>query len=289
MSDKDLPHFSRTDEDEVEDEDEDEDAMQAALREMVKIPDIDSQHRHPGRAQLNIEDRDVWTQRLLKSSSPDKQQKWARSKVQESERRNTSKTAESMSSRACKEEEKAKNKQSETWAERLKKSSKSEKPKQPEIRTDTPLKSNKSFIPDKPKESVYCQIATPSKLIEQNIQHPLMDQHVKMMRIEAAANPKSYNPSRSTLKHMASTQTPYKMATTVATNTDAELDAAPTTFKQPKDSISQQGVINILTVPFRASLDLAPGNDEDMNMPQEEMPPSMHFRNLPVFGRNRFL
>ncbi|KAL7741616.1 hypothetical protein ACLKA6_019385 [Drosophila palustris] len=307
MGDKDLPHFNATD----ESEEEDEAAMQAALREMVQIPDIDSRHRQPARGRLRIDERDeVWAQRLQRLSSADRQERWTKSKGQDTETQSTPRTAESNSKRTEKEEEKPKKKQSETWADRLKKSCKSEKlekPKLPEIRPEsTQLNSSKSRSPENPRESGYWQITSPSELMEQNIKHPLMDQPLKMMRIEAAANPKSNNPTRSPNKHMACTQTPHKRAITVATNTDATLETAitvatntdasveatPTATEQKLEksmdsSPRQMGMINILTVPFRTALNLAPANDEDLTMPPEQMSPSGHFKNLPVFGRNR--
>ncbi|XP_062123419.1 uncharacterized protein LOC133836844 [Drosophila sulfurigaster albostrigata] len=274
MSEKKLPS---TDED--DEEPEDEAALQAALREMVKIPDIESRHKQPTKRHKTTEVP------AASKSPPSKQQKWSKQAVPGVQHTYSNRDAtEASCSRAHKQDENPNptQKRSETWSDRLKKSTK-------RLQTEIHLKSSKPRIPEASKDSDYLQMPSPSELLETSIEHPLLDQHLKMTRIEAAAKPKSNNPTRGAFKHMVSTQTPHTSAANAATWTDDELVAAPHAPKQQMDT-RQSGIINILTGPFRKTLNVAPSvNDAELITlePQERLTPGKIFKNLPTFGRAR--
>ncbi|XP_060666001.1 uncharacterized protein LOC132798231 [Drosophila nasuta] len=274
MSEKKLPSV-----DEDDNEPEDEAALQEALREMVKIPDIESRHKQPTKRHQTTEVP------ASRNSTPSKQQKWSKQAVAGVQYSNSNKDAtEASCSRAHKQDENPNpiQKRSETWSDRLKKSTK-------RLQSEIHLKSSKPRIPEASKDSDYLQMPSPSQLLETSIEHPLLDQHLKMTRIEAAAKPKSNNPTRGAFKHMVSTQTPHTSAANAATWTDDELLSAPDALKQQMDT-RQSGIINILTGPFRKSLNVAPSvNDAELITlePQERLTPGKIFKNLPTFGRAR--
>lgn len=166
-----LPHPS-----ESENESEDEAAMQAALREMVKIPDIEprqtrTSHREEPRHIVNPMDN------LKKNASAETQDRWVKTVSDVGLQSGTSALTGDKDVRALrkirqktqydqpKQSEKLRGaqdevpKQSETWGERLKKKGTEESPKRSETWADK-LKKSSTELVAKPSTNIHKKKAT---------------------------------------------------------------------------------------------------------------------------------
>lgn len=317
-------------------EEEDEAAMQAALREMVKIPDIDScYHKHSRHTKSPVveEHEETWAEKLKRnaripllqvdekssdrsvqassSSSEPKQEletsprkttfdltvhtrsgiRTRRNKLEQS----TGMNALEKPRKTCKPAAKThttepsvkrvnlQNAKGHNLAEENRR--KSESDRCPTPKTVGIQKSDFFSGSLRPIELPHLKISTGTDHNRMSI----VAQKLKMVRIEKASRPKVYTyPDR-----MASTQTLEKATVTVATNTEGEFSLNLYRQQQQKEEDENQtGIINILSVPSRRTLNYETVRElpiEDMTTPKspEQRILEVTFKNLPMFGRDR--
>lgn len=313
-------------------EEEDEAAMQAALWEMVQTPDIDcgsdqhSSHTKP----VHVEEhRETWAERLKRnaripllqaeksstnvatqaSSSCEIQPKQRQRFVSSPRKPPTDLTVQASSgTRVCGNQFE---KTSETQTISPKKPCKPvahTSKFSPRRESSTPAEENctmsetdnlltQNTLPMR-KCDIFSESMSPidsAQLMISTVTDPgqqsIVAKKLKMLRLEKAARPKVYGyPDR-----VASTQTWEKQTVTVATNTEGEFFPNSHMQQRKEDSDYHTGIINILTVPCRRTLNYEtvreqselPNEDMTTPMPPELTTSAGAFRNLPKFGRSR--
>ncbi|ALC39992.1 CG31760 [Drosophila busckii] len=228
-----IMYLEKTHDSETEDiEKVDDEALQAALRDLVQIPDIEPESKVEKQISFHTEPKhERWLEQLrgrtqpsiepLMSQKPKKDDKWI------------------TKHKKLTEQPAAKH---ETWAEKLK--------------ATTLSKTDKKSI-EKKFEFQMC--AAQAKLTASEL-------HFKHLRIAAASKPKSFEELCHKPAHMASTQTLTVQAATVATGTElTHVEEAVQAVLQEQLPASQLGnVINIITVPsFQRGLNCQKSNEKD--------------------------
>ncbi|XP_017854971.2 uncharacterized protein LOC108608207 [Drosophila busckii] len=228
-----MSYNQKTHDSETEDiEKVDDEALQAALRDLVQIPDIEPESKVEKQISFHTEPKhERWLEQLrgrtqpsiepLMSQKPKKDDKWI------------------TKHKKLTEQPAAKH---ETWAEKLK--------------ATTLSKTDKKSI-EKKFEFQMC--AAQAKLTASEL-------HFKHLRIAAASKPKSFEELCHKPAHMASTQTLTVQAATVATGTElTHVEEAVQAVLQEQLPASQLGnVINIITVPsFQRGLNCQKSNEKD--------------------------
>ncbi|KRG02525.1 flocculation protein FLO11 [Drosophila mojavensis] len=252
-------------------EQEDEEAMQAALREMVQVPDIDpKQKQTPSRQPAEPRHIGNLIEKLKKTASPETQRKWLKTVTDVGiQAENTA-----VSKKSTPEH---KPKKAEPSGERLKQTampsgtSTEPLPAEQQPRSD-PLKK-----PEAGKQTTmpnYLQF----KVKPERLEPTTPDEESKLERIEAASRPKSYFQIRDQAEAaIAAIATPAK---------EAHVAARPENVLEPSNHST--GAINILTGSFRRSLNVEPSDEEPSTtkaLPEGKK--TKLFRNLPLFGRGR--
>ncbi|XP_023170791.2 uncharacterized protein LOC111599386 [Drosophila hydei] len=268
------------DDDSDEDEDEDEEAMQAALREMVLVPDIEPRQKHLPRRPEEPHNIGNIIDKLKKTASPETQKKWLKSVADvgiQSDRPSAEKQEKTVakSKRSAPEQ---KPRKSETWSERMKKGTEKPVPSgnwtNVVFKKGTEVSRKQNEDCKQPKLPVYLQFESKPKLEPRT-----PEKGSKLERIEAASKPKSYFQIREQAEaEIAAIPNRIKEALPIIDSTDNKLC----------QSESTTGSINILTGTFRRSLNLEPSDKEPPGtkaLPESKK--TTFFSNHPIFGRTK--
>ncbi|TDG53552.1 hypothetical protein AWZ03_000367 [Drosophila navojoa] len=257
-------------EQEVEGE-EDEEAMQAALREMVQVPDIDPKQRQaPIRQPPEPRHIGNLIERLKKTASPETQKKWLKT-VTDVGIQSESTAVDKQSTPEHKP------RKAEPSGERLKETAMPPGTSAEPLPTEQQPESDPIKKPEAGTQMSmqnYLQLAVKPEQLE----HTTPDEESKLERIEAASRPKSYFQIRDEAEAaIAALATPAKKA---------HVAVRPEMVLEP--SKHSTGAINILTGSFRRSLNLEPSDEEPpTSKALPEGKKTKFFTNLPLFGRGR--